>query len=80
MTVDAAYLELLASYEAALEASSRSVTIARTLIAGLLNRQHPPDDVVRAYNLQIERDEALVAELRGKARQFKATFKRTDGG
>ena len=72
---DVAFLELLASCEAALDASQRSVTIARTLISGLLNGQHPPDDVVRAYALQAEQDEALVTALREKVSQFKALFR-----
>ena len=72
---DTACLELLTSYEVALEAAQRSVTIARELADGLLNGRHPPDNVVRVYAEQIDRDAAQLAELREKVEEFKSWFR-----
>ena len=68
---DAAFLELLASCEAALSAAKRSVTIARALAEGCCAGVRPPDDVVEAYLACAHRDEAHLADLRDKIDQLK---------
>ena len=72
---DTAYLELLASYEAALDAADRSLIIVRELTDGLLDGQLPPADAVRAHALQVDRDTAQLTELRTKVQQFKSWFR-----
>jgi hypothetical protein len=66
------FLELLASYEAALDVAQRSITITRTLTEGLLSGQHPPDDVVREYAAQAAQDDDRILELRGRMALFRA--------
>jgi hypothetical protein len=72
---DAAFAELLASYEAAVEAAQRNITITRTLAEGLLSGQRPPDDVVREYALQARDDDDRVAELRARIALFRSMAK-----
>ncbi len=69
---DATYLELVATCDAALAAAHRSLTIARALADGYRSGMRPPDIVLDAYLVTIERDEAKVATLREKVQQFKA--------
>jgi hypothetical protein len=69
---ESTFLELLASYEAALDAAQRSITITRKLAEGLLSGQHPPDDVIREYAAQAAEDEERLAELRGRMALFRA--------
>ena len=63
--------ELLESYEAALEAAHRSIRIARALAEGCRSRLHPPDDVVEAYLVCVERDEEQLKELLDKCAELK---------
>jgi hypothetical protein len=70
-----ALFELLASYEAALDAAQRNVTLTRTLAEGLLTGQRPPDDVVRAYALQAASDEERIGELRARMALFESMFR-----
>ena len=63
--------ELLESYEAALEASHRSIRIARALAEGCRSRLHPPDDVVEAYLVCVERDEEQLRELLDKCAELR---------
>ena len=63
--------ELLESYEAALEAAHRSIRIARALAEGCRSRLLPPDDVVEAYLVCVERDEEQVKELLDKCAELK---------
>jgi len=63
--------ELLESYEAALEAAHRSIRIARALAEGCRSRLHPPDDVVEAYLVCVERDEEQLRELLDKSAELR---------
>jgi hypothetical protein len=69
---NAALVELLASYEAALNTAERSLRIARALADGCRSGLRPPDEVVEAYLACVERDEMLLQELTQRAEQFKA--------
>jgi hypothetical protein len=68
---DTAIQELLASCEAALDAADRSLRIARALADGCRARLHPPDDVLEAYLVCVERDEAHLKELADRVEQIK---------
>ena len=68
---DTAILELLASCEAALDAADRSLRIARALADGCRSRLHPPDDVLEAYLVCVERDEAQIKELATRLERIK---------
>jgi hypothetical protein len=68
---DAAFLELLASYEAALETGTRNVTLARALAHLHLFETLPPQDVISEYLAQVDRDEARLNQLREKVKQFR---------
>ena len=68
---ESTFLELLASYEAALDAAQRSITITRTLTEGLLSGQRPPDDIVRHYAREAAHEDERVAELRGRMALFR---------
>jgi hypothetical protein len=72
---DDAFRELLASYEAALEAARRSTTLARTLAEGYRSSQRPPEDVIEAYLARINDEEAKLAELRNMVTHFKFWFR-----
>jgi hypothetical protein len=72
---DAAFLELLASYEAALEAAKRSLTIAQALTEAHQTGRPLPDAVVVAYAAGLERDEARLAELSEHVQRFKSWFR-----
>lgn len=69
---ETAFTQLLASYEAALDAAERSTTITRTLAEGLLSGQRPPDDVVRRYAAEAAADGERIAELRGRLALFRS--------
>ena len=69
---ESAYLELLASCEAAVNAADRSLKIARALAEGCRSRLHPPEDVIEAYLARVERDEAQIKKLAARIEQFKA--------
>jgi len=69
---DAAFLELLASYAAALAAARRSLTIARTLAEAHRSGLRPPEFILDAYLVTIDRDEAQLAVLREKVQQFES--------
>jgi hypothetical protein len=73
---DVAFLELLASFEAALNTATRSVTIAQALAVGYRTGVRPPEVVLDAYFASFERDQAQLVALREKAQQFKATHLR----
>jgi hypothetical protein len=66
------FLELLASYEAALDVAQRSIITTRTLAEGLLSGQRPPDDVLREYASQAALDDDRISELRGRMALFRA--------
>ena len=68
---DTAFQELLTSFEAALGAAHRSLRIARALLEGCQSSLHPPDDVLEAYLVCVERDEAHVQQLIQRIEQFK---------
>lgn len=70
---DAALLELLACYEAALRAATRSLAIARALGEAHRSSLRPPEGILDAYLATIERDEARLVELRERVAQFKST-------
>ena len=72
---DTAYLELLVSYEAALEAAQRCLLIARTLTEAHRSGLRPAEASLDVYLASVERDEAQLAELREKLRQFKSGFR-----
>jgi hypothetical protein len=72
---DASHLELLASYEEALEAARRSLTIARELAEAHRSGQRPHEAALTTYLASIERDEDTVQGLRAKVAQFKGLFK-----
>lgn len=69
---DAAFLELLASYAAALAAARRSLTMARTLAEAHRSGLRPPEFILDAYLVTIDRDEAQLAVLREKVQQFES--------
>ncbi len=69
---DSAYRELLANYEAALRAATRSLSIARTLAEAHRSDLRPPEMILDAYLATVERDEAQVAELREHLQRFKS--------
>jgi hypothetical protein len=72
---DAAYLELLASYEAALDAAQRSLTIAQALTEAHRNGRPLPEAVIVVYASNLERDEASLTELREHVQRFKSWFR-----
>jgi hypothetical protein len=72
---ESAFQELLASYEAALDLTQRSITITRTLAEGLLSGQRPPDDVVREYAAQVANDDERAAELRSRLMLFRGMLR-----
>ena len=67
--------ELLASYEAALGAAKRSLAIARALADGHRAGVRPPEDIVEAYIVRLDRDEARVKELHKKVAEFKSAVR-----
>ena len=69
---DAVFLEMVASFEASLDATKRSLTIARALVEGYRSGVHPPDVILDAYLVTVDRDEAQLAELRAKVSEFKS--------
>ncbi|HUE89815.1 MAG TPA: hypothetical protein VMO26_27370 [Vicinamibacterales bacterium] len=71
---EAAFLELLASFEAALNAATRSVTIAQALAEGYRTGVRPPEVVLDAYFASFERDQVQLAALREKVLQFKLSL------
>jgi hypothetical protein len=75
LMTDATHIELLASFEAALETASRSLAIARSLAEGYRSGVRPPDVVLDAYLTSFERDAARLADLREKVQQIKAMFR-----
>ena len=74
MTDDAAYLELLAGFEQGLEATKRSLTIARELAEAHRDRQHPHEAVNTTYLASIARDEDTLPAC-AKVGAFKGWFK-----
>jgi len=66
-----AFLTLLASCEAAVDAAERSLRIARALAEGCQSRLHPPEDVIEAYLARLERDEVVLKDIAGRLEQFK---------
>lgn len=71
---DAAFLELLASYEAAVAAAKRNLSIAQTLTDAHRSNRRLPDAVVDDYVTGLARDVAQLAELRATATKFKSWF------
>jgi hypothetical protein len=72
---DASHVELLASYEEALEAARRSLKIARELAEAHRSGHRPHDAALTTYLASIERDEDTLQGLRAKVAQFKGLFK-----
>ena len=72
---DAAFLKLPASYEAALEAARRSLTIAKTVAEAHDSGRRLPAATMSSYLVQIEHDKAQLPELQEKLRQFKSWFR-----
>jgi hypothetical protein len=68
---DTTVVELLASCEAALAAAKRSLAIARALAEGHRSGVRPPEDIIEAYLIRVERDEARIGELHEKIAQVK---------
>ena len=75
MTHDVAYLELLSGFEQALEATKRSLTIARELADAHHDGRRLLDAVVTTYRAAIARDEDTLQALRAKIGAFKGWFK-----
>lgn len=73
---DAPFLELLASYESALRAATRSLAIARSLAEAYRSDLRPPEFILEAYATSVERDETQLAELRQKLQEFKSWFQK----
>jgi hypothetical protein len=69
---DTAFLELLAAYEAALDAARRSLTIALALADSHRSGVRLPDAVLDPYEMTVSTDKEQPATLRDKIRQFKA--------
>ena len=63
---DAAFLELLASYEAVLDLADGNMSIARTLAEAHNYGVRPPDGLVNAYLARVDHDAAKLGELRGR--------------
>jgi hypothetical protein len=63
-------VDLVTSYSAVLDAADRSLAIARALAEGYRAGLRPPDDVLDAYLVRIERDQALLKELRERAAEL----------
>ena len=61
---DAAGLELLTSYDAAIKLAARSLGIARALAEAHRSGLRPPDGILDAYLARIEHDEAQLVNLR----------------
>ncbi len=72
---DAAFLKLLASYEAALEAVRRTLTIAQTLTDAHRTGRRLPDVIIDAYATGLDRDAAQLVELRATVTKFKSWFR-----
>ena len=72
---DAALIELLASYAAALDIAHGSMTIAQALADAHRCGERPPDALVNAYLARVDRDAAKLAERRDKVQQFKRLFR-----
>ena len=64
--------ELFTCYQGALDAASRGLAIARALAEGYRSGLRPPEDVLDAYIVRIERDEAALKELRQRFLALKA--------
>lgn len=56
----AAFVELLANYEEALEAVRRSLTIARELVDALNDGRPLSESVITAYRASLARDEETL--------------------
>lgn len=61
---DTTFLELLVSYESALETAHRCLLIARTLVEAHRSGPRPPEVALDVYVASVERDEGQLAELR----------------
>lgn len=72
---DAAYLDLLSSYEIVLEVSRRQLRAARALALGYRSGVRPPDDMIDAYIDDLERDEDKLNAMRDEVAQYKAMFR-----
>ena len=77
---DAAFLELLASYEAALDVAHRSMTIAQVLAEGHRDGVPPPDALIDAYLARADRDAAQLWALRQKWRSSNRCSGRIESG
>ena len=69
---DAAFLELLASFEAALDVANREMTMSRALADGYRSGVFPPEVVLDAYLVSCQRDADHLSVLREKLQQFRA--------
>lgn len=74
MTDNAAFLELLAGFEASLEAAQRSVTIAKLFIESQRSGIPLPASILDAYAISTEHNETQIRELRSRVRAFKSMF------
>jgi hypothetical protein len=64
-------LELFASYEAAVKMTTRSLAIARALAEAHRSGLTPPDGILEAYFVTLERDEAQLATLRERVQRLR---------
>jgi hypothetical protein len=65
-------VDLVSSCGTVLDAADRSLAIARALAEGYRAGLRPPDDVLDAYLVRIERDQALVKELRERVAELRS--------
>jgi len=68
---EAAFLELCASYEAAVRMAARSLGIARALAEAHRSGLTPPDGILEAYFATLERDEAQLATMRERVQRLR---------
>ncbi len=72
---DAAFLELLASYEAALDEWKRTHETARRLRDLVVAGKPVSPNLMRMIDAALDHDEGQLADLRVKVEQFKSWFR-----
>jgi hypothetical protein len=75
MSNDAAFLELLSSYEAAIAAASFALDTAKALAKAHRNGGHLSTPALEQTMFRIERHAADLEKLRANVAQFKAMFR-----
>jgi hypothetical protein len=68
---EAAFLELSASYDAAVKMATRSLAIARALAEAHRSGLTPPDGILEAYLATLDRDEAQLATMRERVQRLR---------